>query len=72
MTEDNQDQRKYKILQWVTTGWELADPVNAVNLTREQCDETLDTLVNMEGIPPSNLKVILNESPLPTDKGNNR
>ena len=70
MTNPQEDNRKYKILQWVTTGWELADPVNAVNLTRGQCDETLDTLVNMEGIPPANLKVVLNETPLPSDKGN--
>lgn len=62
MTEDN---RRYKILQLVTTGWELADPDRAVNLTRDQCDATLDSLVNLEGINPTKLKVVLNETPLP-------
>ena len=65
MTQANEDTRRYKILQLVTTGWELADPTNAVNLTRDQCDATLDTLVNLEGINPSKLKVVLNETPLP-------
>ena len=60
-----QDNRRYKILQLVTTGWELADPVNGVNLDRGQCDATLESLVNLEGINPSKLKVVLNETPLP-------
>ena len=59
------DNRRYKILQLVTTGWELADPDRAVNLTRDQCDATLDTLVNLEGINPSKLKVVLNETVIP-------
>ena len=65
MTQANEDNRRYKILQLVTTGWELADPDRAVNLTRDQCDATLDSLVNLEGINPTKLKVVLNETPLP-------
>ena len=34
-------------------------------LTRDQCDATLDTLVNLEGINPSKLKVVLNETVIP-------
>ena len=62
-----QDNRRYKILQLVTTGGELADPVNGVNLDRGQCDATLESLVNLEGINPSKLKVVLNETPLPSN-----
>jgi len=65
MVNPNEDKRRYKILQLVTTGWELADPVNGVNLDRTQCDATLDTLVNLEGINPAKLKVVLNETQLP-------
>jgi len=54
----------YKVLRLVTTGWELADD-KAQNLTREQCDEVLNNLVQMEGIAPSSLKAVSNDTVIP-------
>ena len=54
----------YKVLRLVTTGWELADD-KAQNLTREQCDEVLNNLVQMEGIAPSSLKAVNNDTVIP-------
>ena len=58
------DQKLYKVLRLVTTGWELADE-QAQNLTKEQCDEVLNTLVQMEGIAPSSLKAVNNDTIIP-------
>ena len=57
-------QQLYKVLRFVTTGWELADD-RAQNLTREQCDEVLRNLVQMEGIAPSSLKAVSNDTVIP-------
>ena len=57
-------QQLYKVLRFVTTGWELADD-KAQNLTREQCDEVLNNLVQMEGIAPSSLKAVNNDTVIP-------
>ena len=54
----------YKVLRLVTTGWELADD-RAQNLTRAQCDEVLNNLVQMEGIAPSSLKAVSNDTVIP-------
>ena len=58
------DQKLYKVLRLVTTGWELADE-QAQHLTKEQCDEVLNTLVQMEGIAPSSLKAVNNDTVIP-------
>ena len=55
---------RYKVLRLVTTGWELADD-RAQNLTREQCDEVLRNLVQMEGVAPSSLKAVNNDTVIP-------
>jgi hypothetical protein len=47
----------YKVLRQVTTGWELADD-RAQNLTKQQCDEVLNNLVQMEGVNPRSLKAV--------------
>ena len=44
----------YKVLRQVTTGWELADD-RAQNLTKQQCDEVLNNLVQMVGVNPRSL-----------------
>jgi len=54
----------YKVLRLVTTGWELADD-RAQNLTKEQCDDVLNNLVQMEGIAPSSLKAVNNDTVIP-------
>ncbi len=54
----------YKVLRLVTTGWELADD-RAQNLTRAQCDEVLNNLVQMEGIEPSSLRAVNNDTVIP-------
>ena len=58
------EQKLYKVLRLVTTGWELADE-RAQNLTKEQCDAVLENLVQMEGIAPSNLKAVNNNTVIP-------
>ena len=47
----------YRILRLTTEGWTLADD-QAVNLSKEQCDAILQNLVEMEGVPPHQLKAI--------------
>ena len=47
----------YKVLRFTTEGWTLADE-QAVNLTKEQCDQVLQNLVQMEGINPNTLKAV--------------
>ena len=46
-----------KVLRQVTTGWELADD-RAQNLTKQQCDEVLNNLVQMEGVNPRSLRAV--------------
>ena len=47
----------YKVLRRTTEGWTLADDL-AVNLTKERCDAILQNLVEMEGIPPHDLRAV--------------
>ncbi len=54
MTQDN---TTYKVLRRTTEGWTMVDSLNAVNLTKEQCDQVLMNLVN-EGINPDELRAV--------------
>ena len=56
MTTPNPD-TTYKVLRRTTEGWTLADDL-AVNLTKERCDAILQNLVEMEGIPPHDLRAV--------------
>ena len=47
----------YKVLRLTTEGWTLADD-QAQNLTKEQCDQVLNNLVQMEGINPRDLRAV--------------
>ena len=47
----------YTVLRRTTEGWTLADDL-AVNLTKERCDAILQNLVEMEGIPPHDLRAV--------------
>ena len=51
------DNTTYKVVRLTTEGWTLADD-QAVNLTKEQCDEFLRNQVEYEGVPPHQLKAI--------------
>ena len=47
----------YKVLRLTTEGWTDADSINAVNLTKEQCDVVLNNLVN-DGVDFRELKAV--------------
>ena len=53
MTQDT----TYKVLRLTTEGWTLVDD-QAVNLTKEQCDQVLNNLVQLEGIDFRELKAV--------------
>ena len=48
----------YKVLRLTTEGWTDADPLMAVNLTKEQCDQVLKNLTQLEGIDFRELKAV--------------
>ena len=55
------DDKKFKILERVTTGWHLITN-NADELTKEDCDRMLQDLVN-QGQNPGDLKAVLQDDP---------
>ena len=55
------DEKKFKILERVTTGWHLIAN-NADELTKEDCDRMLQDLVN-QGQNPGDLKAVLQDDP---------
>ena len=61
------DDKKYKILERVTTGWHLIAN-NADELTKEECDKMLKELVD-QGQNPGDLKAVPQDDPrYPTEK----
>ena len=61
------EEKKYKILERVTTGWHLISN-NADDLTKAECDNMLQDLVN-QGQNPGDLKAVLQDDPrFPTVK----
>ena len=61
------DDKKYKILERITTGWHLIAN-NADDLTKEDCDRMLKDLVD-QGQNPGDLKAVLQDDPrYPTEK----
>ena len=57
MTTPQPENTTYRILRLTTEGWTLADD-QAINLTKEKCDAILQNLVEMEGVPPHQLKAV--------------
>ena len=55
------DDKKYKILERITTGWHLIAN-NADDLTKEDCDRMLKDLVD-QGQNPGDLKAVLQDDP---------
>ena len=61
------DDKKYKILEMITTGWHLIAN-NADNLTKDECDRMLKELVD-QGQNPTDLKAVAQDDPrYPTQK----
>ena len=57
MTTPKPEDTTYKVLRLTTEGWTLVDD-QAVNLTKEQCDQVLNNLVQMEGMNPRELRAV--------------
>ena len=55
------DDKKYKILERITTGWHLIAN-NADELTKEDCDRKLQEYVD-SGQNPGDLKAVLQDDP---------
>ena len=61
------EEKRWKILERVTTGWHLIAN-NADELTKEECDNMLQELVN-QGQNPGDLKAVTQDDPrFPTEK----
>ena len=61
------DDKKYKILERITTGWHLIAN-NADELTKEECNKMLQELVD-QGQNPGDLKAVLkDDTRYPTEK----
>ena len=61
------DDKKYKILERITTGWVLI-AADADELSKEDCDRKLQELVN-QGQNPGDLKAVTQDDPrFPTEK----
>ena len=65
-------EKRYKILELVTTGYHLIDN-RAYNLTKEQCDAMLNEFVE-NGQSPNAIKAVLVDDPryteeIPTETG---
>ena len=61
------EEKKFKILERVTTGWHLIAN-NADNLTKEDCDRMLQDLVD-QGQNPGDLKAVTQDDlRFPTEK----
>ena len=58
MTTPQPENTTYKVLRLTTEGWTDFDSQTAVNLTKEQCDQVLNNLVQMEGIDFRELKAV--------------
>ena len=58
MTTPQPDTPTYKVLRLTTEGWTDFDSQTAVNLTKEQCDQVLNNLVQLEGIDFRELKAV--------------
>ena len=55
------DQKKWKILERITTGWSLITN-NAHHLSKEECDKMLKEFVD-QGQNPNDLKAVLQDDP---------
>ena len=47
----------YKVLRLTTEGYTMVDNINAVKLTKAQCDQVIQNLIN-DGINPTEIKAV--------------
>ena len=57
MTTPKPDDTTYKVLRLTTEGWTDADPLMAVNLTKEQCDQVIQNLI-ADGVNPREIRAV--------------
>jgi hypothetical protein len=56
MTTPNPD-TTYKVLRLTTEGWTDVDPLMAVNLTKQQCDQVIQNLI-ADGVDYREIKAV--------------
>ena len=56
MTTPNPD-TTYKVLRLTTEGWTDVDPLMAVNLTKQQCDQVIQNLI-ADGVNPKEIRAV--------------
>ena len=47
----------YKVLRLTTEGWTDVDPLMAVNLTKQQCDQVIQNLI-ADGVNPREIRAV--------------
>ena len=57
MTTPQPENTTYKVLRLTTEGWTDADPLMAVNLTKEQCDQVIQNLI-ADGVNPREIRAV--------------
>ena len=57
MTTPEPDNTTYKVLRLTTEGYTEVDNINAVKLTKAQCDQVIQNLIN-DGVNPREIKAV--------------
>ena len=57
MTTPQPDNTTYKVLRLTTEGYTEVDSINAVKLTKEQCDQVIQNLI-ADGVNPREIKAV--------------
>ena len=57
MTTPQPDNTTYKVLRLTTEGYTEVDSVNAVNLTKAQCDAVIQNLI-ADGVNPREIRAV--------------
>ena len=57
MTTPQPDNTTYKVLRLTTEGYTEVDNINAVKLTKEQCDQVIQNLI-ADGVNPREIKAV--------------
>ena len=57
MTTPEPDNTTYKVLRLTTEGYTEVDSLNAVKLTKAQCDQVIQNLI-ADGVNPSEIRAV--------------
>ena len=57
MTTPQPDTPTYKVLRLTTEGYTMVDNINAVKLTKAQCDQVIQNLI-ADGVNPREIKAV--------------